>query len=261
MDPEQKRYELFGWDYELIQPLTEAEVRWHEVWAGRTGGPVLVLACGTGRLACRLAAGGFEVAALDLSETMLRLARKHVAALSAAARSRVRLIRGDMADLDLEQQFGLVVIADNSFRMLRTRARLLRCLRRIRQHLAPTGKLLITERRFDPAVYAAGPRVLAWSQPIAHPDTGDSVRRRGEIRLSANANRVRGQFTYETIRADGGKSLQHCPWSAPILPTGEYIRLFAQAGFDTRTYVGYRETLDDGEDPTLCFVCELRPHE
>jgi len=41
-----KRYELFGWDYEAINPLAKQEVRWHLHWAPKASGPVLGLACG-----------------------------------------------------------------------------------------------------------------------------------------------------------------------------------------------------------------------
>ena len=95
-----KRYELFGWDYESVNELTDAEVGWHRKWAKRTGGPALGLACGTGRLLCRLAQAGLDVTGLDLSDTMLHLARANVAKLPAAARKRVRLVRADMSDFD-----------------------------------------------------------------------------------------------------------------------------------------------------------------
>jgi len=146
-----KRYELFGWDYEIVNPLTAEEVGWHATWARRTGGPLLGLACGTGRLLCRLAEAGFEVVGLDLSNTMLRLARRNAAKLPPAARGRVRLVKADMSDFDLGRKFRLVFIADNSFRELNTRREMLACLSCIRRHLAPGGRLLITERRLDPS--------------------------------------------------------------------------------------------------------------
>ena len=35
---ELKRYELFGWDYELVNPLSDQEMAWHRARAERTGG-------------------------------------------------------------------------------------------------------------------------------------------------------------------------------------------------------------------------------
>ena len=254
-DPDLKRYELFGWDYETVNALTDAEVRWHEMWARRTGGPLLGLACGTGRLLCRLAEAGFEVVGIDLSETMLRIARRNVARLRTAARRRIRLVKLNMTDFELGRRFGLIFIADNSFRDQKTRKDLLSCLRCIRGHLKPNGKLLITERRFDPLLYPDGRRSFGWSEPRPRPVTGELVSRRGEICLSKDRKRVRGTFFYKTVHADGSETIEECPWSAPILSTQEYIRLFTRAGFDTQTFVGYKEISDDGKDPILCFVC------
>lgn len=115
------RYDLFGWDYEAFNTLTDAEAAWHEMWARRTGGPLLGLACGTGRLLCRLARACFDVVGLDLSDAMLALARKNISMLPPEAGRRITLMRRDMSDFDLGGKFGLVFIADNSFREVGTR--------------------------------------------------------------------------------------------------------------------------------------------
>ncbi len=253
-----KRYELFGWDYEYVNTLTEAEVAWYEMWARRTGGPLLSLACGTGRLLCRLARAGFDVVGIDLSDTMLSLARKNIARLPAAARRRIHLVKADTGDFDLDRRFPLTFIADNSFRELRTRKDLLRALRCIRRHLTPSGKLLITERRFDASLYPNGRRSFGWSDPRPHPETGELVSRRGEIHLSKDRKRIRGKFVYKITRPDGRETIEECPFSAPLLNEAEYLALFARAGFDADTFVGYKEVEDDGKDPILCFVCRAR---
>ncbi len=53
-----KRYELFGWDYEYRNPLIKEEVAWYREFALQSGGPILELACGTGRLLVSLAREG-----------------------------------------------------------------------------------------------------------------------------------------------------------------------------------------------------------
>ena len=257
-NPDLKRYDLFGWDYEIHSPLDEREVAWHEAWAKRAGGPLLGLACGTGRLPCRLAEAGFDVTGLDLSHTMLQFARKNIARLPTTARKRIRLVQADMASFDLDRQFGLIFIADNSFREQKTRRELLSCLRHIRRHLQPGGKLLITERRLDRSRFTGRLRTFGWSDPIADPRTGESVSRRGEVRLSRDGRRASGKFVYKITRADGSETIEECPWSAPMLQKREYLALFDRAGFRTQTFADYRETADDGKAPILCFVCTAR---
>jgi SAM-dependent methyltransferase len=258
-NPQLKRYELFGWDYPLVAPLTDEEVAWYELWARRTGSPVLALACGTARLLCRLAEAGFEVVGLDLSEAMLRLARQFVTELPPEARRRIDLVRGDMHDFDLGRRFPLVLIADNSFRHTTRRDDLLRCLACIRRHLAPGGRVLITERRFDPTRYEGGRRRLGWSDPRPHPQTGEPVSRRIELEYLPAERRIHGRMIYRTVHADGGETIVECPNDAIVLSVAEYVDLFAEAGFDTRVCAGYREQDDDPREPILCFVC--RQHD
>ncbi len=59
MNTDLKRYELFGWDYEHHSPLSKREVAWYKRFAHRIGGPVLELACGTGRLLILIAKEGY----------------------------------------------------------------------------------------------------------------------------------------------------------------------------------------------------------
>jgi SAM-dependent methyltransferase len=249
------RYDLFGWDYAALNPLSDAEVEWHLGWAERTGGPILGLACGTARLLCRLAEAGHAVTGLDLSEAMLGLARANARALPPAARSRIDLVQGDMARFDLGRQFGLAIIADNSFRELSTRRELGRCLRAIRRHLRPGGKLLITERRFRASLFPGGVRELGWSEPTMDPGTGGRVRRRGRIGLHKGGRRVSGVFEYEAARPDGATERVACPWSAPILGREEYVALFRRAGFDAEVYTDYRMRPCPEDGGYWCFAC------
>ena len=256
--PDLKRYELFGWEYPLVCPLTEQEVSWHELWARRTGGPLLGLACGTGRLLCRLAAAGFDVVGLDICDAMLHLAERFAAELPDDSRQRLRFVNGNMADFDLGRQFGLIFIADNSFRELKAREDLRSCLECIRRHLAPGGVVLITERRFDPSEYPGGRRSLGWSEPRRHPQTGELVSRRIEMQLAPDHRSLRGNMIYRIAHADGSETIEQCPFDGLILHVPQYVELFDEAGLETRVCAGYRETDDDGADPILCFVCRAK---
>ena len=253
------RYDLFGWDYEAFNTLTDAEAAWHEMWARRTGGPLLGLACGTGRLLCRLARAGFDVVGLDLSDAMLALARKNISMLPPEAGRRITLMRRDMSDFDLGGKFGLVFIADNSFRAVGTRRGMLSCLWCVRRHLAPGGKVLITERRFDPSQYAGARQVSRWSTPRPHPETGYLVSRKVEVSLSRDRRRITGKMVYRIAHSDGAESIKEFAFGVPAMTTEEYVDLFGRAGFETRVFAGYSEMPDDGSSPLLCFALDVRP--
>lgn len=66
---------------------------------------VLDAGCGTGRVAIELARRGVEVVGVDVSASMLAVARRRA--------SDVTWIESDLADLDLERTFDVVVMAGN----------------------------------------------------------------------------------------------------------------------------------------------------
>jgi len=255
MSADLKRYEMFGWDYPHHAPLTDVEVAWYLKHARQTGGPILDMPCGTGRLLCRLAEAGFDLTGLDLCDTMVDVARQNAAKLTAEAQARVTLVRGDMSRFDLGRTFALIYIADNSFRELTTRRSELACLRCARRHLKPGGKLLMTERRFDPALYPNSRREFGWSEPLTNPATGDVVRRRGDIRLTRGGRWIAGKFIYEITRPDGGKVIEECPIEGPILRMENYLALFNEAGFAAAAFADYTDRPSDGTEKLTCFVC------
>jgi len=73
--------------------------------ARRSGGPVLELGVGTGRIAVPIAADGIEVVGVDLSAGMLEVARER----AALAGVEVDLRQGDMRDPPVEGAFPLVL--------------------------------------------------------------------------------------------------------------------------------------------------------
>jgi SAM-dependent methyltransferase len=111
--------------------------------ARQAGGPVLELGCGTGRLLAPMAQAGADVTGLELSPRMLRLCRRKVNRLPAPARARLRLVCGNMARFRLGRKFALVLIPGRAFQHLLSPRHERACLRLVRQHLAPGGRLAL----------------------------------------------------------------------------------------------------------------------
>ena len=109
--------------------------------AARTGGPILELAVGSGRLAVPLAGAGHEVTGIDLDPAMLARARARAAAAGRAVGRRVHLVEGDLRTIRLPEagSFGLAFLALNSLLVLADRAEQAAALRTLAHHLAPGG--------------------------------------------------------------------------------------------------------------------------
>src|SRR5689334_4995155 len=123
--------------YDAIFPVGGPADAFYRGVARRTGGPVLELACGTGRFTVPLARDGHVVVGLDQSPAMLALARDK----ARAAGVNVDFVAGDMRDFALARAFALVLIATNSLLHLHDAGDLVRALACARAHLAADGRV------------------------------------------------------------------------------------------------------------------------
>ncbi len=130
--------------YDAIVPPGPCEAFYLEE-ARRSGGPVLELACGTGRLTLPLAREGHAVVGLDASPQMLAAARRK----AAERRLALSFVLGDMRAFDLGRRFGLVIISCNSLAHLIGTEEVLACLGAVRRHLSPGGILAFDVVRPD----------------------------------------------------------------------------------------------------------------
>jgi SAM-dependent methyltransferase len=99
----------------------------------RHGGPVLDLACGTGRLAMALAAAGLSVTGLDQSSLMLARARLQDEA------GTVSWIEGDFRHARLGRSFRLILMTGHAFQHCLTDDDQAAALATVAAHLAPDG--------------------------------------------------------------------------------------------------------------------------
>lgn len=122
------------WMYDRIVVPGPCEAFYRSL-AQKTAGPVLDLACGTGRLTLPLARDGHEVFGLDASSSMLRAAREK------AWENGIHIdyIEGDMRCFDLDRAFSLIVLSCNSMAHLIGEEELSSCLQCVARHLLPDG--------------------------------------------------------------------------------------------------------------------------
>ena len=113
--------------------------------AARTGGPVLELMAGSGRLAVPLADAGYDVVAVDLDAAMVARARAAADAAGPSARRRLSLFEADATDFRHpgDARFGLAFIALGSLLLLPDRAAQRAAIGTLGAHLAPGGVAVV----------------------------------------------------------------------------------------------------------------------
>ncbi|MBI4312101.1 MAG: class I SAM-dependent methyltransferase [Chloroflexi bacterium] len=127
--------------YDAVHQQTE-DIPFWIAEAQRSGGPVLELACGTGRVAIPMAQAGIPVVGLDSSPKLLAIARAKAQRCKLPP-GRLRFVRGDMRRFSLGRRFPLVIVPFRSFQLLLSVADQAQALAAIKEHLAPEGRVII----------------------------------------------------------------------------------------------------------------------
>lgn len=120
------------------------DVPFYKERAAETGGPVLEIGCGTGRLTIPLARAGHEVWAVDVSAAMLDQLGAKLAREAPEVQARVHPVRQDATALDLPvRDFRLAVIPFNVLMLIPELAAERRALAAAAAHLAPGSTLAL----------------------------------------------------------------------------------------------------------------------
>ena len=128
-----------GRHYDLLMPSGNEPPRFWLAQAQRYGGPMLELACGTGRVALAVAEQGLIVTGIDYAPSMLAEAQRKAALRNIP----IELLAGDMRDFDLGQQFALIILPNNTLCHLHTLADFAACMACVRRHLLPGGRFIV----------------------------------------------------------------------------------------------------------------------
>lgn len=112
-------------------------------------GPLLELACGSGRLTVPFLKQGYDVTGLDLSVHMLDMLQARLAEPDAAGLSdHLTVVEGDMTSFSLGQKFGAVVLGASAVWNVDSDLRA-RMFKAVREHLNDGGHFLLTLIEFQ----------------------------------------------------------------------------------------------------------------
>jgi SAM-dependent methyltransferase len=202
--------------------------------AVRSGGPVLELGVGTGRIAVPMAAAGVAVTGIDSSQGMLDVARER--AELAGVGALVDLRHGDMRDPPVNGEFALVAIPFRSLLHMENDVDRRSTLRAVRERLAPGGRFV-----FD--VFAPGAEDIAdthgrwlerepgiWERADWHEETRTLILR---------------------VRGSDGEAEMSLAW----LSVPEWRALLEAEGFELEALYGWfdRSSWSGGEDSV--WIC------
>ncbi len=202
-----------------------------------SGGPVVELAVGTGRIAIPVAQAGVSVIGVDSSPEMLALARAAAEAAGVADRLDLRL--GDLRDPPVSERVPLVICPFRSLLHMETEEEKLRALAAAHSLLEPDGRYV-----FD---------VFAPSRDDID-ETHDRWLER-EPGIFERAVWDEGTRTLSlSVRSGDASATFGLHWlSAP-----EWLRLVDRAGFAVEAVYGWFDSRPFEREEDMIFVCRRK---
>jgi SAM-dependent methyltransferase len=228
-------------------------------------GPVLDLACGTGRLTVPLLRDGHTVVGVDRSAAMLARARRRVANLPKVRRARCLLVRADLRSVQFKPQFALAICAFHSIQHLTSDRELLDFFRMVAHALVPGGWLAFDVLPTEPALLARDPH-RRWARTLFHhPLSRQRLVYSTNHSYDAATRLLHMRLYYQPVDEEGRPSgservvrlchRQLAPAEVAALIAAAGFRLLARfGGFDGRP-------LTDGDGPPAddhVYVAQLR---
>lgn len=131
------------YDVDLVEDPGDLDL--YLALAARTGGPVLEVAAGSGRLALPLAEAGYQVTLIDIDPAMLVRAEKAATNAGPEVRARMQFVETDLVGLRLDAgaTFRLGILGLNSILLLDSRDDQQAALETLARHLVPGGLVVV----------------------------------------------------------------------------------------------------------------------
>lgn len=216
-------------------------------WADKAEGPIVDLACGTGRATIPLAEAGFEMIGVDINGNMLAEAKRKAAELSAL----VQWEEQDCTDFVLPNRSRMIFTVGNSFQHFLTNEDQDRLLNSVCKHLEPGG-IFIFGSRFPSPGELLQPSTEEYWRSYVDRDTQQKV----DVYTISVYDPIEQLQHYKTIRRMPDRETSSRITLRYTYPK-EMERLLTKHGFKiVNVFQDWQETLLSEDAYQMVYVCE-----
>ncbi len=225
--------------YDIDDGRLSEDIPFHLGFARKTGGPVLDLGVGSGRLAIPIARLGIPVVGIDISGSMLAIGQRRINEQRLA--DRIHLIQADFREPPLlPGHFSLAYCGYNAFLHLIETYEQLDALIAWKGLLKPGGLLVIDVENLQLEGLARmnAQKSLELEESFLEPETGAPVLKFTETEINLPDQTLTIHRLYERLSADGNWERFETRFQVRILFQRELELLLTCAGYDNLRFYG-----------------------
>ena len=227
------------YDY-VAASVNRQDVDFYVEEAKASGGPVLELGCGTGRILIPVARAGVEVTGLDLNAALLEQCRAKLKNEPEEVQARAQAVEGDMREFDLGREFALITTPFRAFQHLLTVEDQLACLACVHRQLRPGGRFILDV--FNPhlpfLVDERYQKEETAEPPFTMPDGRRVVRKFRSLSGDPAKQRHSFEFIYYVTHPGGQEKVLRESFEIRYLFRFEAEHLLERAGFRVEDVYG-----------------------
>jgi cyclopropane fatty-acyl-phospholipid synthase-like methyltransferase len=250
-------------EYDLIAPFYDTEhahfdedVSMYINFAEACGGPLLELACGSGRLLVPLACEGYALTGVDSSRSMLNLAQH--ALEQAGVADQCTLVQENMCTMRLGQKFRLAFIALGSFGHVCTRQEQRQALAVVHNHLTVGSKFILDISNAD-VRYMEQLSGQVLHQGTWKRENGTLLSHFVSPAASATKHLLELTHFYEEHRQGAAVQRTVITTHLYLFEKNEVELLLEEAGFEINDVYGdYELSPFEHESPRMIFIAQAR---
>lgn len=233
--------------YDVEFAARDLEIPFFRKHARQSGGPVLEVACGTGRLTLPIARDGVDITGLDVSRPMLEQARRN----AASAGLSIEWMEQDCRAMCVDKTFALIFSATNAMQHLPDTESANRFLRSARRLLRPGGQLILDV--FNPApAKLARPGTVRYVQKTITTPTGETI----QVEAASEYHSATQVLSFQLFYIQSGRTLRTKRVNMRCFFPEELLSLCRTNGFEIVTRFGnYDESTFADDSPKQVVIC------